>query len=316
MTLQVVPDSRPNRSRRNVTSATVHHMQNTARQYGAGVSYLEEHVRWMIRAGRTERTIRARRQGLHLLREYLKRDPAIATLDDLEDWQDSLPQHQIRLKTALIRPYYAWLHAKGYRTDNPAQLLVTPPAKPGMPRPIGTDDLFRAVELAPRRIEPWLLLAAWCGLRAKEIAGLTAGAFHHRQGHWFIHLTITKGNRERIVPMPVWLWPRIAPHIPERGPLWQRERGNGPVTAQHVSQYSNDFLHKVGIHATLHMLRHWHATEFYEASNDLRATQEQLGHADSATTSVYTRVRPEKLALVADSLPVPPGYEPGLRAVS
>lgn len=314
--LQLVPEKGTKPTRAIVTSANVPLMQNTARQYGAGVSYLDEHIRWMIRAGRAERTIRARRQALHFLREFLGRDPMIATLDELEAWQDSLPQQQIRLKTALIRPYYGWLHAKGYRTDNPALLLVTPAANPGVPRPIGTDDLFRALDLAPQKIAPWLLLAAWCGLRAKEIAALTGECFHYRSGHWFIHLTVTKGNRQRVVPIPAWMWPRIAPHVPDSGPLWHRERGAGPVTAQHVSQYSNDYLHKAGIHATLHMLRHWHATEFYEASQDLRATQEQLGHADSATTSVYTKVRPEKLALVADALPTPPGYEQSLRAVS
>lgn len=313
MTLQLVHQQAPKQSLGIVQRTNIQPMQRTARQYGQGVSHLDEHVRWMIRAGRSERTIRARRQTLTYLRDHLHKDPFLATLDDLERWQDSLPQQQIRHKTALIRPYFGWVHAKGYRSDDPSKLLVTPPARLGIPRPIGTADLFHALDLAPDRIAPWLLLAAWCGLRAKEIAGLTAECFHYRDGHWYAHLTVTKGGRERVVPVPGWVWARISHHVPDRGPLWQRERGTGPVTAQHVSQYCNDHLHKCGVRATLHMLRHWHATEFYEASEDLRATQAQLGHADSATTSVYTQVRPEKLALVSEALPVPPGWGSRLR---
>ena len=316
MNLQLVQALPPNPPRTSVRDINVPLMKGTAKQYGHGVSHLDEHVRWMIRAGRSERTIRARRQALTWLRDYLHRDPFLATLSDLEAWQDSLPQHQIRNKTALVRPYFKWLHAKGYRQDDPATLLVTPPAKTGLPRPIGTGDLFRAVELAPDRIAPWLLLAAWCGLRAKEIAGLTGECFEHRDGAWFMHLTVTKGNHERVVPIPGWVWVRISRHVPESGPLWHRERGTGPVTAQHVSQYANDHLHKCGVRATLHTLRHWHATEAYEACTDLRAVQDLLGHRDSATTAVYTRVRPERLVSVVESLPTPPGWDDRLRAVS
>lgn len=316
MTLRLVaelPQTPPDTKR---PTGTVRLMHGTARQYGANISYLDDHVRWMIRAGRAERTIRTRRQHLQYVADFLHADPFHATEHDLETWQDSLPQNQLRYKTAVIRPYYHWVHAKGYRTDNPAALLVTPPARPGLPRPIGTDDLFRALDLAPDRIEPWLLLAGWCGLRAKEIAGLTADAFMHHDGHWFMHLTVTKGGYPRIVPIPAWMWPRLEPYIPQHGPLWRRERGTGPVTAQHVSQYCNDHLHKCGVRSTLHALRHWYATEASEESTDLRAVQELLGHRDAATTAIYTQVRPHRLAHIADRLPRPPERVERLRIVS
>lgn len=316
MTLQLVGLVSTTPTPAIVSTPNVSLMHNTARQYGSGVSHLDDHVRWMIRAGRAERTIRARRQHLQFVADHLNADPFHATEADLEGWQDSLPQSQLRYKTAVIRPYYHWVHAKGFRADNPAVLLVTPQAKQGLPRPVGTEDLFRALELAPARIEPWLLLAGWCGLRAKEIAGLTADTFDYHDGRWYLHLTVTKGNRPRVVPIPLWVWPSIARHVPDRGPLWRRERGAGPVTAQHVSQYCNDHLHKCGVRSTLHALRHWYATEASEVSEDLRAIQGLLGHKDAATTAIYTQVRPQRLAVITDQLPRPPARSDGLRIAS
>jgi len=128
-------------------------MQIAGAYYGSEVSYLDEHCRWMVRAGRASRTVRVRRMQMQYLADYLRRDPVDATHFELEDWQDSLPLEQLRYKTAVIRPYYDYLHKRGIRPDNPAALLVTPKAKRGVPRPIAFDALERAVRTAPPRLQ-------------------------------------------------------------------------------------------------------------------------------------------------------------------
>lgn len=279
-------------------------MQIAGAYYGFDVSYLDEHCRWMVRAGRAPRTVRVRRMQMQYLADYLGRDPVDATHFELEDWQDTLPLEQLRYKTAVIRPYYDYLHKRGIRPDNPAALLVTPKAKRGMPRPIVFDALERAVRTAPPRLQAWLILAAYGGLRAKEIAHLERACFEPVPGGGvFIRLSRTKGEHERMSALPPWAWQWIQPALAEKGACFRRERGSGPVTPQQVSQLANDWLHKSGTRSTLHTLRHWAASSGIEVE-DIRVVQEFMGHASPATTAVYTAVQPKRIAAMVDSFPV------------
>ena len=269
--------------------------------YGSDVSYLDEHCRWMIRAGRAPRTVRVRRMQMQYLADYLGRDPVDVTQFELEEWQDSLPLEQLRFKTAVIRPYYDYLHKRGIRPDNPAALLVTPKAKRGVPRPIAFEALERAIRTAPPRLQAWLVLAAYGGLRAKEIAHLERQCFEvNPHGGVFIRLTQTKGDRERFSALPAWAWDLIEPALASSGPCFRRERGTGPVTPQQVSQLANDWLHKAGTRSTLHTLRHWAGSSGIDVE-DIRVVQEFLGHVSPATTAVYTAVRPQRIAAMVNT---------------
>jgi site-specific recombinase XerD len=271
------------------------------------VSHLRAHLLWMRRAGRSERTLYMRRSHMVRLCEALGHDPLTATEAELEQWQDSLAATAIRQKTTQVRPYYGWCHAKGYRPDNPAALLVTPRARRGIPNPIDTADLMRALERASPRVLPWLLLAAWSGLRAKEIAELRVEDFYHHEGRTFIRLTQTKGDAPRTGMVPGWVWVTIRPLMAPQGRCWRRERGFGVVTPQHVSQLCNEHLRRLGIHSTLHKLRHWAGTEALEATGNIREVGEFLGHLDLSSTEVYTKVRPLRLHQMVETFPRPNG---------
>lgn len=78
------------------------------------------------------------------------------------------------------------------------------------------------------------------------------------------------------------------------------------MTAQHVSQLSNEYLRSLGITSTLHKLRHWAGTEALEASGNLRLVGDLLGHVEMSSTQVYTKVRPIALHELVESLPRPP----------
>lgn len=279
--------------------------------YGTSVSHLDEHCRWMIRAGRAARTIKLRRMHLQYLADYLGRDPVDVTDTELEAWQDSLPIEQLRFKTAMVRPYFDYLHKRGLRPDNPAALLVTPRAKRGLPRPIAFDALERAIRTAPSaRIRAWLILAAYAGLRAKEIAHLEMECFEPASGGGvFIRLTRTKGEWERISALPGWAWDLIRPALAEDGLCFRRERGTGPVTPHQVSQLANDWLHKSGTRSTLHTLRHFAGSSGIDVE-DVRVVQEFLGHTSPATTAIYTAVAPKRIARMVATFPRPDVGEP------
>lgn len=272
--------------------------------YGAGVSHLDEHCRWMVRAGRAPRTVKLRRMHMQYLAEYLGRDPVDATQPELEAWQDSLQLAQLRYATAMIRPYYTYLQARGLRVDNPAALLVTPKAKRRLPRPIAFEVLERAIRDAPSpRIRAWLILAAYGGLRAKEVAYLEAACFQEQpDGAVFIRLTRTKGEYERVSALPAWAWALIKPDLAAEGRCFRRERGTGVVTPQAISQLANDWLRACGTTSTFHSLRHWAGSSGIERE-DVRVVQEFLGHANPATTAIYTAVRPQRIARMVDAFP-------------
>ncbi|MCX2934057.1 tyrosine-type recombinase/integrase [Mycobacterium sp. CVI_P3] len=274
--------------------------------YGTGVSHLDEHCRWMMRAGRAPRTVKVRRMYMQYLAEYLGRDPVDVTQFELEDWQDGLPVERLRFATAMVRPYYGYLHKRGIRADNPAALLVTPKQKRGLPRPIEFYALERAIRNAPSpRLQAWLILAAYAGLRAKEIAHLEMDCFEEMpDGGVFIRLTRTKGEYERISALPAWAWLLIRPALAPSGACFRRERGVGPVTPQQVSQLANVWLHKSGTRSTLHTLRHWAGSSGIEVE-DLRVVQEFLGHADPSTTAIYTAVQQRRIADMVNRFPRP-----------
>lgn len=276
--------------------------QMSGAYYGYNVSYLDEHCRWMIRAGRADRTVRARRMHMQYVADFLCRDPFDATQEELESWQDSLPLDQLRYKTAVVRPYYVYLHQRGIRSDNPAALLVTPRKKRNLPRPIVFDAMERAIRTAPTpRMRAWLILAAYAGMRAKEVAYLERDCFEKRpEGGVFIRLTRTKGEHQRVTALPEWAWQIIEPALAPEGLCFRRERGTGPVTPQQISQLSNDWLHKSGTRSTFHSLRHWAGSSGIE-HEDLRVVQEFLGHTNPQTTAIYTAVNPQRIARMVDS---------------
>ncbi len=275
------------------------------------VGYLLEHLDHMRRLGRSDRTILARRQVLTKCAEILRADPAEASFEDLEAWQRSLCSlDTVRWETALIRPYYRYIQARGFRQDNPAALLPTPREPRRLPRPIAEDRLMAAVAAAPPNVLPWLLLAGWSALRAAEIADLSVEDFWRDADDQVWVQVQGKGERRRDVPVPDWAWQRIVPLLPVSGPCWSAGRGEGEVTAKLVSRQSNRYLRRLGFRDTLHALRHRAASEALHASGgDVRMVQQLLGHANLATLHVYTLVRPAAVAAAVVGLARPPAVD-------
>lgn len=274
------------------------------------IGWLDDHLNHMLRCELAEGTIKARRMVLTWLAEFLGHDPATATPSELDWWQANLPTiNAVRWQTHMIRPYYRYLQARGVRPDNPAALLPCPKARKRLPRPIPDDRLFVAIADAPPSVLPWLLLAGWSGLRAMEIAKLEVANFSvDEDGEAWIRV-IGKGDSERDVPVPAWVWEVIQPLLPEAGPCWTRRyrKQDGPVRPKHVSENCNYYLRvQCGLPDRLHALRARVATAVLRDSHDVRMVQELLGHSNLATLHVYTRVRPTDMARAVARLPRPP----------
>lgn len=257
---------------------------------------MQRHLDWMRLRNLTPRTISARRDAIRRLARHLGCDvddlPAVLP-DDLDRWQRDLADLTARYRldySGQVRRFYAWCVTTGLCRTDPTCILVDIKTARGLPRPISEADLTMALELVTGRVRPWLVLAAFAGLRAGEIAALTREDMQDRATEPVLRV-LGKGGRERIVPLSGYVAAELLAYpLPSRGPLFPRRDGRpGHVTGQLVSSRSNRALHSVGIPDTLHSLRHRFGTRCYAVSRDIRVTQELMGHSSPATTAIYVQ---------------------------
>jgi integrase len=199
--------------------------------------------------------------------------------------------------------FYRWAYEIAELVDRNAALKLIRPRMPAPnPRPIGEDRLARALDEADDPVRAWLLLAAYCGLRACEIAPLHSDDVQ-LDGATLI-VREGKGGKQRVVLMPTVVTAALGPKL-GHGWLWPSPRASAAITPNHVSHRANRFLRAVGIVDTLHSLRHRYGTQMYELSgSNLRLVQECMGHSSPAVTAMYVQVHAREGAEVAALLPV------------
>lgn len=199
---------------------------------------------------------------------------------------------------------YAWLIEEGHATHDPTARVPRPQVPEGVPRPIGTADLEMAIRTAPPRLRAFLTLAAFGGLRCREIAGLRTDDLLADHDPPVLIVSSPKGHRERVVPLHddvttalrLWNPPRAGYVFPLRGDPAV------PIRPHTVSHEGNRFLHGLGIPSTMHQLRHWFGTAVQRQGKDIRVTQQLLGHRSPASTARYTAVLARESASVVASL--------------
>ena len=278
---------------------------------------LAAHLEWLRLRGLSPSMIRRRRVVLGWVQTSAGRPLLEASVADLRAWRAGLgvAPGAVSVYVSHVRQFYVWAVAEGLLGGSPAAALPAPRRGRLLPRPISERDLLGALAAAPPRVRPWLVLAAWAGLRAKEIALLRR---EHVLDTWappviLVAVEATKGHAERLVPMSVFVAGELVPVLPAHGWVFTRRDGRpGPNTPATVSHLANDHLHGCGISATLHQLRHRFATQAYRATGgDLRLVQELLGHATPVATAGYAAYAPEAAAAAVEAIPAP-----RLRAIS
>jgi len=263
----------------------------------------------LLAARRAPRTVEAYRRDLASLTTWLKRAPGTVTTEELERYlaelrAQGLSGSTIARRVAAIRSFFRHLVLLGQRGDNPAAELALPRRTRRLPRTLSPGEAERLVEAAngtgPRDLRDRALteLLYGAGLRVSEAMGLDKGGVD-LDGR--LVRCIGKGNKERIVPIGRQAvealrryLSRGRPHLDRRHrpELFLNAQG-GPLTRAGAFLILRRLAAKAGLEPERvhpHLLRHSFATHLLEGGADLRSVQEMLGHADLATTELYTHV--------------------------
>jgi site-specific recombinase XerD len=230
----------------------------------------------------------------------------VATFDSLRTWLDA--QSRIGPKTRYayishLAAFYRWAVIEGAAAADPTLRLMRPKLRPGLPRPVGSDDLATIIGQAPPDISAMLHLAAFAGLRCMEIANLDGPEVLFHEEPPVVVVLNGKGGRHRIVPMNATLAGALRRHgVPATGPVFRSSTGER-LAPWKVSALLRGHMLDCGVAGSAHQLRHAFATAVYRSSGgDLRMTQELLGHASPSTTAIYTAWSQDRAARVIDDL--------------
>ena len=220
-----------------------------------------------------------------------------------------------RLST--LRQYFAFLYTEGRRTDDPTSAVDSPRRAQPLPKILSREEVSALIEAARReagesaegrRLLCMLEILYASGLRVSELVTLPLSAVRSREA--FLLVT-GKGRKERLVPVnrvareaiDLYLTVREAFVLPSvRGAtrrfLFPSSGSEGHLTRRRCHQLLKDLAVKTGINPdklSPHVLRHAFATHLVEGGADLRSVQTLLGHADIATTQIYTHVANARL---------------------
>jgi integrase/recombinase XerD len=219
-------------------------------------------------------------------------------------------------RLSAIRQLFRFAFDEGLRPDNPAIRIAGPGRDLRLPGTLSQDEVTRLLDAA--RAAPRDALRATClmellyatGMRVSELVTLPAAAL---RGNPQMILVRGKGGKERLVPLSgparsaaaAWLAARDAAEQTSRPPgaapsrwLFPSRGKAGHLTRQGFFALVKDLAAAAGIspaRVTPHVLRHAFATHLLAGGADLRAIQTMLGHADLATTEIYTHVLDDRL---------------------
>ena len=223
-----------------------------------------------------------------------------------EQWAALAPSTVAR-RAAALRRFYGFLLDEGLRADDPSAVLPRPTLQRPLPKilePHEVEAMFTAVEERAASGEPLALrnlalleLLYGSGLRATELVALPRRSV--RAGQPFLMLR-GKGDKERLVPVSsraeaaAAAWLKVAP----AGSAWMFPSGKAHLSRMRLYQLVRAMAGLAGIppeRVSPHVLRHAFATHLLAGGADLRVLQSLLGHADIATTQIYTHVDSRRL---------------------
>jgi integrase/recombinase XerD len=272
--------------------------------------------------GLSRNTLEAYRSDLLQLGAHLGRteaDALTARHSDLADFVSDLAAGgedrpavspaTIQRKVACLRSFYRHLRRQELITDDPTVYLRAPKQSRRLPQVLTRDEVARLL-VTPRGTEPPALrdralleMMYACGLRASEAIGLEVGDVDLESG---ILRARGKGAKERLVPIGSAASRALVAYLSRGRPrlvgdrmeatLFLNHRGGG-LTRQGLYKIVQRHARAAGLDNKMspHTLRHTFATHLLAGGCDLRSLQEMLGHADIATTQVYTHMSAERL---------------------
>ena len=270
-----------------------------------------------LERGLSRNTLEAYRTDLLQLSEHLSGRGASledASPADLESWLDLLVESGVststlRRKIACLRTFHRWLRREEIISTDPMASIRSPGRDRKLPKVLSRSEVARLLSspsgdsVADLRDRALLETMYACGLRSSETVELELSRVDLEAG---ILKVSGKGGKERLVPVggpavaALERWIRFGrPQligIREERRVFLNLRG-GALTRQGLHRIVGKHAEAVGLgdRMTPHTLRHSFATHLLGGGCDLRALQEMLGHADAATTQLYTHLSVEDL---------------------
>ncbi|TDR93558.1 site-specific tyrosine recombinase XerD [Enterovirga rhinocerotis] len=256
---------------------------------------------------------------------------ATATPATIRGFLASLDERGLKASSAArrlsaVRQFHKFLYTEGHAASEPTASSKGPKREQGLPKVMSTDEVDRLLRVAREaaeredaspaersravRMHCLLELLYATGLRVSELVSLPRSAARSREAFMIVR---GKGRKERLVPLGAAamescrLWLEHLGAAP--GPwLFPAESEAGHLTRQAFARDLKTIAAMAGLRAdrvSPHVLRHAFASHLLQNGADLRVVQELLGHADIATTQIYTHVLDERLkGIVRDLHPM------------
>ncbi len=249
---------------------------------------------------------------------------------DLEQYFLKLARAKIAVssqarKISVVRQFFKFLQSEGLREDNPSSLLESPKLAQRLPKILTQSEVATLIQNSKlidgaegARLYCLLELLYATGLRVSELVSLATSSLQRSNDHLLVK---GKGNKERIVPISEIAYKAIIQWLefrPEFVPVGTYESAcpwlfpsknskTGYLTRQRFGQ----LLKQLAIDSNIdprkvspHVLRHAFASHLLHHGADLRAIQQMLGHADIATTQIYTHIPDSQLLKLVDAHPL------------
>jgi integrase/recombinase XerC len=288
----------------------------------AAVAEFLDHLRVERRA--SKHTLDAYGRDLSALADWMDAE-GIAAWDKLanerlrafvaSEHRRGLSGKSLQRRLSACRRFFSWQLKHGQLLADPALGIRAPKAQRKLPQVLDPDEAARLVEVPTdvplgKRDRALLELFYSSGLRLSELCGLRWNALDLDEG---LVRVDGKGGKVRLVP--------VGSHARTALAAWRAEcgagvaaadlrtrpvfpgRGGAPISSRAVQLRLRQLAQRQGLWKRVHphLLRHSFASHVLESSGDLRGVQELLGHADIATTQIYTHLDFQHLAKVYDA---------------
>jgi integrase/recombinase XerD len=247
-----------------------------------------------------------------------------ASAEDVEAYFQALGARGLAPATAArrrasVRQFYRFVLGEGWRKDDPSRRVDAPRKGRPLPKVLSRAEVEALIMTASEkdgaaglRLACMIELTYASGLRISELMALPLAALLRDPAYLIVK---GKGGKERLAPLNAAARAAVKAYLPVRPAFFPKglkespwlfpSRGaGGRLTARRVAQLLDEAAVLAGIdpaRVSPHVLRHAFATHLLEGGADLRAVQTLLGHADIATTQIYTHVAEDRLREVVQT---------------
>ncbi|EPD33816.1 hypothetical protein HMPREF9306_00230 [Propionimicrobium lymphophilum ACS-093-V-SCH5] len=244
-------------------------------------------------AGRSKATIYTRQDHVQRMARGLSVEPNKVSRSQLIEWlaAQNWSRETRRSAQQSIRQFWAWAASNGVVSASPAVGLPHVKAANPMPRPAPPIVVETGLMNADARTRLILLCAVDVGMRRSEIAQIHLDDIEPDLTGWSI-IAHGKGNKDRRIPLPDDLAAELVRACRNGGGFAFPGNVDGHLSARYVGKLATRALPGIW---TLHTLRHRCGTDVYQASGDIMAVRDLLGHSSVATTQRYIATDQDRL---------------------